>query len=173
MSRLLGGCRHPLLFLVLAAWLAVAGPADAAPPAALTGTVTWIYDADTCRIDPHGQVRLLGIDAPERSASDRDQAFIKLGVAAKHLRPMYGAGLAWMIRHVKGQVVTLVQDQTKRDRHGRLLAYVHLADGRLLNRVLLEEGLVIVYRRFPFTHENDFLTAEATARQRGKGLWAH
>ena len=170
MARLCGGCRLFLL-LLLVPCLAVASPCYAAANA-LTGTVTWVHDADTLRVDPHGQVRLLGIDAPEKSASARDQTFIKLGIAPTRLRPLHGAGLAWMIQHVKGQAVTLLQDQRKRDRHGRLLAYVQLADGRLLNRVLLEEGLVIVYRRFPFARQADFLAAEALARQHGIGLWA-
>jgi micrococcal nuclease len=156
----------------MAAWLVVVVTPCHAAPKELTGTVTWVYDADTLRVDPHGRVRLIGIDAPEKSTSDRDLAFTKLGITPRRLRKMHGAGLAWAIQHAKGQTVTLVKDQTERDRHGRLLAYVRLANGRLLNRVLLEEGLVIVYRRFPFASKEDFLAAEALARQRGIGLWA-
>jgi micrococcal nuclease len=151
-------------------------PASAASASArtttLTGTVTWIYDADTFDIAPHGKVRLLGIDAPEKTASDRDRNFTKLGIAPKRLRPIHGAGLAWCLHNVKGRQVALTFDDTRRDRHGRLLAYVHLPDGRLLNRVLLEDGLVIVYRRFPVALKQDFLAAEAEAKNRNIGLWA-
>lgn len=161
------------LLLTLVAWPLPATP-GAAPPAAvtLTGTVTWVYDADTLDITPHGKVRLLGIDAPEKSDSDRDVTFLKLGIARKRLRASHGAGLAWSLHQVKGNRVTLSFDETRRDRHGRLLAYVHLPDGRLLNRVLLEEGLVIVYRRFPFAMKEEFLAVEGEAKKRGVGLWA-
>ncbi|MCM2263860.1 MAG: thermonuclease family protein [Desulfuromonadales bacterium] len=141
-------------------------------PASLTGTVNWVYDADTFDVAPHGKVRLLGVDAPEKANSDRDRNFTGLGIAQKRLRSIHGAGLAWGLHNVKGRQVTLTFDNTRRDRHGRLLAYVHLPDGRLLNRVLLEEGLVIVYRRFPIDLKQDFLAAEARAKNRGVGLWA-
>ena len=148
-------------------------PCRAAPePVTLSGTVAWVYDADTLEIPPHGKVRLLGIDAPEKNDSDRDEKFVKLGIARKRLRPVHGMGLGWSLANVKGRLVTLTFDETRRDRHGRLLAYVRLPDGRLLNRVLLEEGLVIVYRRFPFTMKQEFLAAEAEARTRSAGLWA-
>jgi len=166
--------RFILLLLVPAALLSTAPALPAAAPApALVGRVTWIYDADTLKIEPHGQVRLIGIDAPEKAASARDLAFTRQGIAAGRLRPVHDAGLAWSIHHIKGQPVTLLLDQTERDRHGRLLAYVRLADGRLLNHVLLEEGLAIVYRRFDFRLKAEFLAAETKARERGVGLWAH
>ncbi|NJC87806.1 MAG: hypothetical protein FIB02_04630 [Desulfuromonas sp.] len=162
--------------LLAACWLLIGQAALAGDaPAALTGTVTWVYDADTLEIASHGKVRLLGIDAPEKAGSDRDEKFIKLGIARKHLRPVHGAGLAWCLRNVKGQQVTLTFDTTqkeRRDRHGRLLAYIYLPDGRLLNRLLLEQGLVIVYRRFPIDLKQDFLSAETEAKHRGLGLWA-
>ena len=62
-------------------------------------------------------------------------------------------------------------DKPQRDRHGRLLAYVYLPDGRLLNRILIEQGLAVVYRRFEFTMKEDFLVAEKQARQNEAGLW--
>lgn len=165
--------RRALMLALLTAALLFA-PAGAAPskPATLTGTVTWVYDADTFEVAPHGKVRLLGIDAPEKSTSDRDRNFTRLGIAAKRLRSIHGAGLAWCIHNVKGSQVSLVLEDSPRDRHGRLLAYVRLPDGRLLNRVLLEEGLAIVYRRFPFELKAGFLAAETRAQQGQVGLWA-
>jgi micrococcal nuclease len=158
-----------LLFLV--GLLPTAASGAPAAPATLTGTVTWVYDADTLDVAPHGKVRLLGVDAPEKTASDRDQSFTRLGIARKRLRSAHGAGIAYGIDNIKGKTVTLTFDSTRRDRHGRLLAYVHFSDGRLLNRLLLEEGLVIVYRRFDFARKDDFLAAEAEAKRRGAGLW--
>jgi micrococcal nuclease len=158
--------------LLLAAPCPLPAHAATATPTELTGTVTWVYDADTLDVSPHGRVRLLGIDAPEKGDSDRDDKFVQLGIARKRLRPMHGAGLAWCMNNVKGREVTLTFDDTRRDRHGRLLAYVYLPDGRLLNNLLLEEGLVIVYRRFDFARKAEFLAAEAEAKGRHVGLWA-
>jgi micrococcal nuclease len=161
-----------LALLLLLVWLPAAAAVDAATsPAARTGTVTWVYDADTLEVTPYGKVRLLGIDAPEKTPSDRDQTFVKLGVSRGRLREIHGEGLAWSIGNVKNQQVVLTFDHPERDRHGRLLAYVRLPDGRLLNRVLLEQGLVIVYRRFAFALKDEFLAVEGDARRRGIGLW--
>lgn len=144
---------------------------DNAPGPALQGTVTWVYDGDTLEIEPLGKVRLIGIDTPEREASHRDRFFTKQGVSEKHLRQVYRDALQFNIDIVKGQLVTLSLDREPRDRHGRLLAYIHLPDGRLLNQVLLEQGLAAVYRRFDFDQKESFLAAESLARQGGRGLW--
>jgi len=140
-----------------------------APP--LQGTVSWIYDGDTLKIDPVGKVRLIGIDTPERKNSKRDRYLIKQGISATRQRQIYQQAKEFNIEHVKGQKVTLSLDNSPRDRHGRLLAYVHLPDGRLLNRVLLEQGLAVVYRRFEFRMKDDFLAAEEDAREKKLGLW--
>jgi micrococcal nuclease len=42
----------------------------------------------------------------------------------------------------------------------------------LLNRVLVRQGLAVVYRRFSFRLKDDFLVAEDDARQAEVGLWA-
>lgn len=161
-----------LLSFLLCLSFALALPAHAEQPTpALQGTVTWIYDGDTLKIDPFGKVRLIGIDTPERESSQRDRYLIKLGISAVRQRQIYQHAKEFNIEQVKGQKVTLSLDNSPRDRHGRLLAYVHLSDGRLLNRVLLEQGLAVVYRRFSFLMKEDFLNAEAEARKNKFGLW--
>ncbi|HKJ29136.1 MAG TPA: thermonuclease family protein [Desulfuromonadales bacterium] len=137
----------------------------------LQGTVTWIYDGDTLKVDPHGKVRLIGIDTPESENSKRDSYLIKKGISAARQREIYQQAKTFNIKQVKGQQVTLTLDDPERDRHGRLLAYLHLPDGRMLNRVLLEQGLAIVYRRFSFRMKEDFLTAETEAMKDKQGLW--
>ena len=137
----------------------------------LQGTVTWIYDGDTLKVDPHGKVRLIGIDTPERENSKRDSYLIKKGISATRQREIYQQAKTFNINQVKGQLVILTLDDPERDRHGRLLAYLHLPDGRMLNRVLLEQGLAIVYRRFSFRMKEDFLTAETEAMKDKQGLW--
>jgi micrococcal nuclease len=141
------------------------------PEKVLQGTVSWVYDGDTLKVDPHGKVRLIGIDTPERGDSKRDNYLIKKGISAARQREIYQQAKEFNIKRVKGQQVTLTLDDPERDRHGRLLAYLHLPDGRLLNRVLLEQGLAVVYRRFAFQMKEDFLAAEGEAKRNKLGLW--
>jgi len=159
-------CRATFLALLLLAVAAGAGAGE------LRGRVEWIYDGDTIKVARVGKVRLLGIDTPEREESDKDRFLIKLGGNGKTLRRIAGEALRFNIATIKGKDVRLTLDHEKRDAYGRLLAYVTLPDGRLLNRLLLEKGYAVVYRRFDFRLKEDFLAAEAEARHRKVGLWA-
>lgn len=159
------------LFLWLSLLLVL--PACAGEPEpSLQGTVTWVYDGDTLKVEPLGTVRLIGIDVPERADSSRDRYLVDKGISAARQRVISRAATEFNIRLVKGERVNLVLDDPPRDRHGRLLAYVYLPDGRLLNRLLIEQGLAVVYRRFTFSMKNDFLAAESAAARNGVGLWA-
>jgi len=137
----------------------------------LRGRVEWVYDGDTIRVAGIGRVRLLGIDTPEREASGKDRFFVRLGGSGKGLRRIAGEALSFNIEQVKGREVRLTTDREERDVYGRLLAYVTLPDGRLLNRLLLEKGYAVVYRRFDFARKGEFLAAEEEAKRQGTGLW--
>ena len=138
----------------------------------MRGRVSWIYDGDTVKVDGFGKVRLLGIDTPETKASERDKTLRRAGIASRQLRRGAKRATEFLVRNAKGQVVTLTFDRDRVDRHGRILAYVTLADGRMLNRELLREGLACVYQRFDFRLKDDFLRVEAAAQGAGRGLWA-
>ena len=140
--------------------------------ASLAGKITWIYDGDTIRVEKIGKVRLIGIDAPERNDSDRDQHYTRQGIPQKRLREISAEALRYLIDNVKGENVTLETDRQVKDKYGRTLAYVYLADGRMLNRILIEKGLAAVYRRFSFSRKKDFLQIEKTARKNRVGLWS-
>lgn len=162
-------CRWQIIVLIISLLL---GSVLAVAAAEVRGRVSWIYDGDTVKVDGIGKVRLLGIDTPEKKASERDKTYRRLGVAPKQLRRGAKRATDFLLRTAKGQVVTLTFDREKKDRHGRTLAYVTLPDGRMLNRELLHEGLACVYRRFDFRLKDDFLRVEAAARDAGRGLWA-
>lgn len=164
-------CRGFFLSLCLGGILALSAYAEEPAPL-LLGTVTWVYDGDTLEIDTLGKVRLIGIDAPESENSQRDRYLAEKGVSAARQRQVYQAAKSFNIKHVKGQKVSLTLDDPPRDRHDRLLAYVYLPDGRLLNRMLIEEGLAVVYRRFEFKMKAAYLLAEESARRSKTGLWA-
>lgn len=138
----------------------------------LTGRVSWVYDGDTIKVDGVGKVRLLGIDAPEKEASPRDDHYLRQDkIAPSTLREVAEQALRLNIKTVKGHRVSLELDRERTDRYDRTLAYVYLSDGRMLNRLLLEKGLAAVYRRFDFHYKQDFLNAEESARDQHLGLW--
>jgi micrococcal nuclease len=162
-------CRWQTILLIIGLLLCSVLCAAAAE---VRGRVSWVYDGDTVKVDGVGKVRLLGIDTPEKTVSERDKTFRRAGIAAKQLRRGAKRATDFLRRHAKGQIVTLTFDRDKKDHYGRTLAYVTLADGRMLNRELLREGLACVYRRFEFRLKDDFLRVEAAAQGAGRGLWA-
>ncbi|MEA3543671.1 MAG: thermonuclease family protein [Thermodesulfobacteriota bacterium] len=132
----------------------------------------WVYDGDTLKIENIGKVRLLGIDTPEYKASSRDRFYQKnFHIEAKKLREISRQVKKYNIRQVKGKRVRLELDKIHKDKYGRLLAYVYLPDGDMLNLRLLEKGLATVFRRYDFKYKKDFLKAEKKAKRKERGLW--
>jgi len=164
-------CRRFLFsgfFLVL---LVLLLPGGTAARDELRGKVAWVYDGDSLQVAGVGQVRLLGIDTPEKKDSGRDRFYLRLGIPRENLRPAAERARQFTRRASRNKVVLLVPGGDRHDRYGRLLAYVFLPDGRLLNRLLLENGLAVVYRRFDFSRKEEFLSAEEEARRQGRGMW--
>ncbi len=148
------------------------------PPHTTPCTVLHVVDGDTfhCLL-PSGEevkVRLIGVDTPESSDNPkarRDvertgrslEEIIKMGKMAKE----YTKKLL-----PKGEKVYLEFDVQKTDRYGRLLAYVWLPDGRMLNEVLVKEGFAQVYTVPPnVKYQERLLQAQRYARENRKGLW--
>ncbi len=139
----------------------------------LTGRVTWVYDGDTIEVADIGKVRLLGIDTPEYQDSKRDDFYLKrFQLSRTRLRDISRQAKKFCIDQVKGKTVRLETDRQRRDKHGRLLAYVYLADDRQLNRLLLQQGLASVFRRYDFDQKQAFSADEERARAARRGLWA-
>jgi len=58
------------------------------------------------------------------------------------------------------------------DSEGRLLGYVVLADGEVLNSLLLEEGLAVAAASTPYCFRLAYRDLQETARRTRRGLWA-
>jgi micrococcal nuclease len=139
-----------------------AAPEAVAVPAwfTLSGKVSRVVDGDTliARLRLRSErVRLIGINAPEKGAC-------------------YGANATAMARTLAlNRRVTLQGDRTqsRRDRFGRLLAYVRLPGGRDLGRELIRAGRarVFVFNR-PFARLASYRAAEAAAIAGRVGLWS-
>ena len=61
---------------------------------------------------------------------------------------------------------------TNRDRYGRLLRYIYLPDGTLVNEEIIKQGYGFAYTGFPFTKLDQFSAYEKQAREANKGLWS-
>lgn len=136
------------------------------------GKVTWVYDGDTIKVEKIGKVRLIGIDSPEREASYRDRYYRnKHSIPAATLRKIAQQAKEFNLNKAKGERVRLATDHEERDKHGRLLAYVYLPGGKMLNRLLLKEGLAAVFRRYDFRYKKEFIKLEQRAQKKKRGLW--
>ncbi|MCZ6816234.1 MAG: thermonuclease family protein [Planctomycetota bacterium] len=132
-------------------------------------TVTRVVDGDTLDVDlPDGhravtRIRLRGIDCPE-IAHGPDGQDDPYGPEA--------AESALILVLDKRVRIALDPMRKTRDRYGRLLAYVYLADtDESLNERLLEEGLARANRRFPHVFSFRYGNIEKRAKRNGEGFW--
>jgi len=102
---------------------------------------------------------MIGVDTPETKHPKKPvQYFGK--EASEFTRQM-----------IEGKAVVLEYDWKRRDRYGRLLAYVYLPDGIFLNAEIIKEGYGFAYTRYPFKYLDEFRSYEREARESGIGLW--
>lgn len=122
-------------------------------------------DGDTIVVDMNGvreKVRFIGVDTPE--TKDPRKPIQCFGRAA--------AGFTKNL--IGNNPVRLESDptNTNRDRYSRLLRYVYLPDGRLVNLEIIKQGYGFAYVSFPVQKLEEFKAAQAEARTHNRGLWA-
>ena len=142
---------------------AAVSAADGFPDPVVLYPVVSVADGDTVTVSIDGvreRVRLIGIDAPElgspgecfgREAADRAAALLT------------------------GTSVQLIADDTQddRDRYGRLLRYVVLADGTMVNGTLVRDGDAREYTYDePYHYQQQFRGLEDEAQSAGAGIWS-
>ena len=124
--------------------------------------VARVVDGDTLLLRSGHRVRLIGIDTPEIEHEDRPAE--PLGrEASRFTAQLVGDG-----------PVRLEFDRERRDQYHRLLAYVHLPDGRLLNEEIVRAGYsrAEVHYAFRSDRKRQFLAAEEAAKAERRGMWA-
>ena len=175
--------RAPLLLLVLGGCAEPEAPRQATRPARIDDrrpastvpasnergievTVRQVVDGDTLRVTglpgANALVRLTGIDAPETGDG-------------RTTRECYGPEARQWLRDrvAPGARVRLVTDVADRDRFGRMLAYVHSADGAFLNADLVANGYARTMTIRPnVRHAKQLQDLERRARVEGRGLWS-
>jgi endonuclease YncB( thermonuclease family) len=128
-------------------------------------TIAKFDDGDTIVVDMNGTnetVRFIGVDTPE--THDPRKPVMCYGVEASN----------YTKKLIGNNRVRLQSDSldTNRDRYNRLLRYVYLPDGTLVNAKLITEGYGLDYPYFPFEKAQEFKDNEAQAKQAGRGLWS-
>lgn len=120
--------------------------------------VVSITDGDTIRVQIGGETRSLryiGVDAPERN------------------QPGYEAANDANRALVMGQTVWLERDRSDTDVYSRLLRYVWLTDGRMVNEELVRSGFALAVTWQPDTrHRARLEHAALEAWRESRGFWA-
>ena len=129
-------------------------------------SVTHFVDGDTIAINMDSKeekVRFIGVDTPETHKPNTPVQ-------------CYGPAAAAFTKNlIGGQRVRLEADSlnTNRDRYNRLLRYVYLPDGTLINKQIIANGYGFYYPYFPFSKAKEFAAAQGSAQATHKGLWGN
>jgi micrococcal nuclease len=149
-----------IALLVLFCFSLLADVSAAPGPKTVSARVVTVHDGDTLSVvigRRKERVRLIGIDAPE------------LGQ-----RP-WGANAKRYLRELvtlSGNSVVLEFDLEKRDKYGRLLAYVRTLDNKLINLEMVRNGYAALYTFPPNVKYADRLReGQRYAREGRLGIW--
>ena len=157
--------RHPksvqaLVLLAALFFISPDQPSSAQKSPEHASRVITVHDGDTVSVvigQKTEKVRLLGIDAPEMGQRP-------WGAKAKrHLEELLSRS-GWM--------VSLEFDIRKRDKYGRLLAYLRGKDNRLINLEMVEDGYAVLFTLPPnVKYADELRTGQRLAREKGLGIW--
>ncbi len=142
-----------------------------------TTTVTRVVDGDTIKVRYWGKeesIRLIGIDTPESRVNKKAKRDAKRsGQDIKTIMSMGKRATEYVESLVKtGDLITIEFDAQQRDRYGRLLSYVYLSNGKMLNEEIVKAGYANVMTIPPnVKYKDKFLRAYKHARERKRGLW--
>lgn len=121
-----------------------------------------VYDGDTVLLRNGKKVRFLGINTPE--VEGRNKSAQAGGEAAKK----------WLQNKLKNKKIRLEKDVEKKDKYGRLLAYIFTEDKQNINLELVKRGLATVNIHPPnLKYSNELLAAESNAEKGGLGVWRY
>lgn len=141
--------------------LAILAIISLSPATAEYYKVRFVYDGDTILLDGRDKVRYLGINAPEIDHEGGKTEF------------MAHAARDFNLKLVNKNRVRLEYDVEKRDRYGRLLAYVFLENGDMVNAILVQNGLAYaMFNNRNLKYRNFLLECQRTAMKKRLGIWS-
>lgn len=119
-----------------------------------------IYDGDTVSALVNGRfekIRLIGIDAPEvdqRPWGSKTRECLRSIVSATDSR------------------ISLEYDIERRDKYGRILAYVWTQDGKMINEEMMKKGCAVLFTFPPnVKYAERFRAAQKKAQELKEGIW--
>ena len=127
--------------------------------------VTKVIDGDTIILADGEKVRYIGVGTPELRRKVR-------GRWVYEPQPFAEDSTEFNRRLTEGKIVRLEFDVEKRDKYGRLLAYVYLEDGTFVNAELLKQGYAQLMTIPPNVKYVDlFVRLQREARRNNRGTW--
>lgn len=123
-----------------------------------------VIDGDTIEVRigiKKEKVRLIGIDTPETVDPRKPVQCFGKEASQKAKKLMLN------------KKIRLEADETgsNKDKYNRLLRYVYLKDGTLVNEYMVKEGYAFTYIQFPFKYMTKFKQYQSEAQSANKGLW--
>jgi len=130
-------------------------------------TVLEVIDGDTLDIDipdgehPDTRIRLIGVDTPETKHPT---------VGLMYYGP---EATEFTTSMAMGKQVTVLLDTAgdQRGRYGRLLAYIQLPDGKILNVEIIKNGYGYAYLSYPHSEFSTYQMLMKEAIDNKAGLW--
>jgi micrococcal nuclease len=159
--------------------LVFSAPTAASPNSRDRGadTVVQIVDGDTLTIQHNGRnekIRLIGIDAPESRINNKTKKDAARGNGDIETITKMGKEATLFVKKIvkPGDPVTIEFDKQIRDKYGRLLGYVYMANGKMLNEEIVKAGYASLMTYPPnVKYQDRFLKAYREARENSRGLW--
>ena len=128
-------------------------------------TFSKCVDGDTAKFIINGKeetVRFLAIDTPEVSGSNK----VPLGKDASSFT-------CNKLKNAKKIVLEYDQNSNLKDKYGRILAFV-FADGKLLEKELIKNGLAKVYYVYgDYNYVDELRKEEEKAKEKQIGIWSN
>ncbi|MBM4332036.1 MAG: thermonuclease [Deltaproteobacteria bacterium] len=137
-----------------------------------------VVDGDTLTIEHKGckeNLRLIGIDTPESRVNLKAKKDAERSKEDIKTITNLGKEATRFVRSLvkPGDTVVIEFDKQIRDKYGRLLGYVYLANGQMLNEEIVKAGYANLMTFPPnIKYQDRFLKAYREARQNNKGLWS-
>ncbi len=123
--------------------------------------VKYVIDGDTIVLQDGRKVRYIGINSPETAHRDKPG------------EPFGRQATEYNRKLVQGRQVHIVPAGDRIDRFGRVLAFVYLRDGRMVNEKMLKAGMAhICFFSRDLEKKNFLLQAQLFAINSHKGIWS-
>ena len=170
---------HLLVGSILLIGLVFPAPTAASPNSRDRGSdkVVQIVDGDTLTIQHNGRnekIRLIGIDAPESRINNKTKKDATRSNGDIETITKMGKEATLFVKKIvkPGDPVTIEFDKQTRDKYGRLLGYVYMANGKMLNEEIVKAGYASLMTYPPnVKYQDRFLKAYREARENSRGLW--